>query len=76
MYEYTLTDLGVFVCAIIASVAVCLVKVIFQIENSRCSDVNCCCLTLKRNTDAIVEIADIENGVTPTPNQIESERIL
>ncbi len=78
MYDYTLTDLGVFICAIIGSVGICLVKVIFQIENSRCSDVNCCCLTLKRNTDSKIELADIESGQqlirqTPTP---ETERII
>tara|TARA_R110000744_G_scaffold229703_1_gene347756 strand:- start:144 stop:380 length:237 start_codon:yes stop_codon:yes gene_type:complete len=78
MYDYTLTDLGVFICAIIGSVGICLVKVIFQIENSRCSDVNCCCLTLKRNIDSKIELADIESGQqlineTPTP---ETERII
>lgn len=61
MEELKLYDLGVVVCSFLAALALCLVKVIAQLEQSRCSSCQLCCIRVERevpNSDPSLVIND------------------
>jgi len=69
MDEFNLTELGVFIAGVCASLGALLVI----IQKSKCEDVNCCCIKCKRNVQAIIEEERLQKtghtGSTPQPRR-------
>jgi hypothetical protein len=73
--EFNLTELGVFIAGVCASVGALLVI----IQKSKCEEINCCCLKCKRNIRAIIEQERLEqtghSGSTPRLSLSEANKI-
>ena len=67
--EFNLTELGVFIAGVFASLGALLVV----IQKSKCEQVNCCCIKCKRNVQAIIEEERLQKtghtGTTPEPRR-------
>ena len=63
--EFNLTELGVFIAGVFASLGALLVV----IQKSKCEDIRCCCIKCKRNIQAIIQEERLEKtghtGQTP-----------
>ena len=75
--EFNLTELGVFIAGVFASLGALLVV----IQKSKCSKINCCCLKCERDVKAIIQEERLEatghTGETPrlsAENEIQEER--
>jgi len=73
--EFNLTELGVFIAGVFASLGALLVV----IQKSKCSKINCCCVKCERDVKAIIQEEKLQatghTGETPRlePNN-EEER--
>lgn len=71
--EFNLTELGVFIAGVCASLGAILVI----IQKSKCEEINCCCVKCKRNVKAILEQERLERtghtGETPRLDINEEE---
>jgi len=61
---FTIIELATASVAILGAFGMCLVRVIGQAEQSRCSKINCCCLTCDRTPPET--FTDISAGITET----------
>ena len=63
--EFNLTELGVFIAGVFASLGALLVV----IQKSKCEDINCCCIKCKRRVDLVIAEEKLEKtgstGLTP-----------
>lgn len=63
--EFNLTELGVFIAGVFASIGALLVV----LQKSKCQKINCCCLKCERDVKAILEEERLEKtghtGSTP-----------
>ena len=59
---FTIIELATASVAILGAFGMCLVRVIGQMEQSRCSKINCCCLKCDRIPPN--ELADISADIT------------
>lgn len=58
-----LVEIAILVGAVSSALTYCLVKSLAQLEQSRCSEISCCCLTVHRDTyDTPVEL-EVEKPV-------------
>lgn len=67
--EFNLTELGVFIAGVFASLGALLVV----IQKSKCEQVNCCCIKCKRRVDLVIAEERLEktgkSGLTPEPRR-------
>lgn len=45
-----MVEIAILVATVSSAVTYCLVKCLAQLEQSRCSEISCCCLTVFRDT--------------------------
>lgn len=55
-----LVEIAILVGAISSAVTYCVVKCLAQLEQSRCSEISCCCLTIFRDTYPEAQPTDVE----------------
>jgi hypothetical protein len=71
--EFNLTELGVFVAGVCASLGALLVI----IQKSKCKKINCCCIKCDRDVDAIIKEEKLKmTGHTTSPRENEKENEL
>ena len=63
--EFNLTELGVFIAGVFASLGALLVV----LQKSKCQKINCCCMKCERDVKAVIEEERLEatghTGSTP-----------
>lgn len=68
MERFTIDQLSFFIIGVSAAVGTCLVKIIGQVEQSRCTNINCCCWRCDRTPTDTLEIMESQ-PITNQPNE-------